>query len=173
MNWLNCPRSAKTTSCTAGYNAHDEPFTHYDKAAGKSVTLYADDAELEQERSQITDSLKLVEEVITGLRSELKTIPKGDRALRSKLLSDIAENGLAMKALKERRNLLDSLYQNDDARRLFAAEYEIISTLARDGCVAKEISSEKVLRVHFAMLLLRTSKRQTSPAFEHHYRLTF
>ncbi|HYP02776.1 MAG TPA: DUF5715 family protein [Pyrinomonadaceae bacterium] len=115
-----------------GYSATDEPFTHYDKAAGKSVTLYADDAELEQEQSQIADSLKLLEETVAGLTSELKAAPRGDRALRTRLLSEVSENERAMKALKERKKLLDSFYGNEDARRLLAAEYEIISTHARD-----------------------------------------
>jgi len=115
-----------------GYSASDEPFTHYDKAAGKSVTLYAGDAELEQERSQIADSLKLLEETLTGLRSELRLVPKRDRALRTGLLSEIAENERAVKALKEREKLLDSFYRNEGLRRLLAAEYETISTLARD-----------------------------------------
>jgi len=115
-----------------GYNATDEPFTHYDKATGKSVTLYASDAELEQERTQIADSLKLLEETVANLRNELKAAPKRDRALRAKLLSEVAENERAAKSLKERRKLLDSFYRNDKARRLLAAEYETISTLARD-----------------------------------------
>lgn len=115
-----------------GYNATDEPFTHYDKATGKSVTLYASDAELEQERTQIADSLKLLEETVANLRNELKAAPKRDRALRAKLLSEVAENERAAKSLKERRKLLDSFYRNDKTRRLLAAEYETISTLARD-----------------------------------------
>jgi hypothetical protein len=115
-----------------GYSASDEPFTHYDKAAGKSVTLYAGDAELEQERGQIADSLKLLEETIDGLRNELRVAPKRDRALRTGLLSEVAENERAMKTLKERKKLLDSFYQDDDSRRLLAAEYEIIGTLARN-----------------------------------------
>lgn len=115
-----------------GYSASDEPFTHYDKAAGKSVTLYASDAELEQEHVQITDSLKLLEETVNGLKNELKAAPKGDRALGKRLLSEVAENERAAKALKDRKKLLDSFYRNDDARRLLAAEYETISTLTRD-----------------------------------------
>jgi hypothetical protein len=115
-----------------GYSASDEPFTHYDKATGKSVTLYASDAELEQEQGQIADSLKLLEETVAGLKSELKAAPKRDRALRTKLLSEVAENERAMKALKERKKLLDSFYKNNASRRLLAAEYETISTLARD-----------------------------------------
>jgi hypothetical protein len=115
-----------------GYSASDEPFTHYDKAAGKSVTLYSSDAELGQEHDQIADSLKLLEETIAGLKTELKAAPKRDRALRTRLLSEVAENERAVKALKERKKLLDSFYQNEEARRLLAAEYETISTLARD-----------------------------------------
>jgi hypothetical protein len=115
-----------------GYSASDEPFTHYDKATGKSVTLYSSDAELEQEQGQIADSLKLLEESDAGLKEELKAAPKRDRALRTRLQTEVAENERAMKALKERKKLLDSFYKDEDTRRLLAAEYETISTLARD-----------------------------------------
>jgi hypothetical protein len=115
-----------------GHSASDEPFTHYDKAAGKSVTLYAGNAELEQEYGRIADSLKLLDETVAGLRDELKTVKKGDRAWRTRLLSEIAENERDAKTLKERKKLLDSFYGDDDSRRLLAAEYETISTLAQD-----------------------------------------
>lgn len=115
-----------------GYSASDEPFTHYDKATGQSVTLYAGDAELEQEYSQIADSLKLLDETVAGLRNELKTVQRSDRALRTRLLGEIAENERGAKALKERKQLLDSFYGDADSRRLLASEYETISTLARD-----------------------------------------
>jgi hypothetical protein len=115
-----------------GHSASDEPLTHYDKAAGKSVTLYAGDAELEQEHTQIADSLKLLEETVNGLKNELKAAPKRDRTLRTRLQSEITENERAMKALRERKKLLDSFYQKEDARRLLADEYATISTLARD-----------------------------------------
>ncbi|HEV7905472.1 MAG TPA: DUF5715 family protein [Pyrinomonadaceae bacterium] len=115
-----------------GYSASDEPFTHYDKATGKSVTLYSSDAELEQEHSQIADSLKLLEETIASLKNELKTAPKRDRAFRTRLLSEVAENERAAKSLAERRKLLDSFYKKDSTRRLLADEYEIISTLSHD-----------------------------------------
>jgi len=115
-----------------GYSVSDEPFTHYDKATGKSVTLYAGDTELEQEYGQMADSLKLLDETVIGLRNELNTVPKGDRAWRTKLLTEIAANERGAKALKERKKLLDSFYSNAASRRLLASEYEIISMLARD-----------------------------------------
>jgi hypothetical protein len=115
-----------------GYSASDEPFTHYDKATGKSVTLYAGDAELEQEYGQIADSLKLLDETVAGLRNELKTVQRGDRALRTRLLAEIAEHERGAKALKERKQLLDTFYGNADSRRLLASEYETVSALARD-----------------------------------------
>lgn len=115
-----------------GYSASDEPFTHYDKATGKSVTLYATDAELEQEHGRIADSLKLLDDTVIGLRNELKGIQKGDRALRLRLLAEIAENERGAKSLKERKKVLDSFYREDDSRRLLASEYETIGTLARD-----------------------------------------
>ena len=115
-----------------GYQASDEPFTHYDKAVGKSVTLYAGNTELEQEHARLDASVELLTTTITGLRHELKTAPKRDRAERARLLSEVAENERAAKSLHERKKLLDTFYQNKAARSLLAAEYEIISTLARD-----------------------------------------
>jgi hypothetical protein len=115
-----------------GYSASDELFTHYDKAAGKSVTLYAGDAELEQEYRQIADSIKLLDEAVAGLRNELKAVRKADRALRIRLLSEIVENERGMKTLRERKKLLDAYYGNADSRRLLASEYETISALARE-----------------------------------------
>lgn len=136
-----------------GHLASDEPFTHYDKATGRSVTLYASDAELEQEHGQIAGSLKLLEETAASLKNEQKAAPKQDRALRTRLLSEIAENERDMKALKERKKLLDSFYLNADARRLLAAEYEILSTLARDfggrTYDLQDAAQRKALKVRF------------------------
>jgi hypothetical protein len=115
-----------------GYSASDEPFTHYDKATGKSVTLYAGNAELEQEHARIADSLRLLEEAVAGLKNELKVAPKQDRALRTRLRSEVAENERASKALNERKKLLDSFYKKEDVRRILGDEYETINTLARD-----------------------------------------
>lgn len=115
-----------------GYSASDEPFTHYDKATGRSITLYAGDAELAQEYGQIADSLALLEETAAGLKNELKVAPKHDRALRTRLRSEVAENMRTMTALKERKKLLDSFYRNEGTRRLLSHEYETISRLARD-----------------------------------------
>ncbi|HEV2801721.1 MAG TPA: DUF5715 family protein [Pyrinomonadaceae bacterium] len=115
-----------------GYSASDEPFTHYDKAAAESITLYGSDTEFEQEQARIDGSLKLLEETVNGLRDELKSAPKRDRALRKRLLSEVGENERAVKVLKERKKLLDSFYRSEKSRRLLAAEYEIIGTLARD-----------------------------------------
>src|ERR671913_535788 len=58
-----------------GENASDEPFTHYDRATGKSVTLYATDAELEQEHAQLDEAVKQHEEAIKALAEELKAAP--------------------------------------------------------------------------------------------------
>ena len=140
-----------------GFSASDEPFTHYDKAAGKSVTLYSGDAELVQEHGQIADSLKLLEEIVAGLRNELKAAPKHDRALRTRLSSEVGENERAIKALKERKKLLDSFYQNEDARRLLSAEYETISTLARDfggrGYDLQDAAARKAFKVRLLSYL--------------------
>ena len=54
-----------------GFSASDEPFTHYDRATGKSVTLFGSDADLQNEHRQIADSLNQIDETIIKLRKSL------------------------------------------------------------------------------------------------------
>lgn len=115
-----------------GENASDEPFTHYDRAAGKSVTLYATDAELEQEYAHLDETLKGHEESLAALAAELKLAPKRGRDLRKQLAEESAERKREAAALRERRKLLDSFYRNPKRRAALAAEYEELAALARD-----------------------------------------
>ncbi|MCA1615930.1 MAG: DUF5715 family protein, partial [Acidobacteria bacterium] len=115
-----------------GENASDEPFTHYDRATGKGVTLYATDAELEQEDAQLDEAVKGHEEAVAALAAELKLAPKRDRELRRKLTEESAERKREAAALRERRKLLESFYKNQQRRATLAAEYEELAALARD-----------------------------------------
>lgn len=115
-----------------GFSASDELFTHYDKASGQSVPLYSSDAELQQERDLIADSLKQIEEAINTLKNELLILPKSERVLRATFRAEVAEKERYLTALKKRQQLLNSFYKDNDSRRFFATEYESLASLARN-----------------------------------------
>lgn len=115
-----------------GENASDEPFTHYDKATGKSVALYATDGEFAQDAAQMKESLKQQEEAIKALAGELRQVTKKERERRQTLTEEIAEKRRDAATLKSQITLLDSFYRKPARRKLLAAEYEELSALARD-----------------------------------------
>jgi DNA-binding transcriptional ArsR family regulator len=124
-----------------GLSASDEPFTHYDKETGESVTLYGSDDELNQEYAQLDESLKQNAEAVKELQAQLKEAPKNDKALRKKIDEEIKEKREEADALKDRRKLLDGFYKNQKRRAVLAAEHEEIASLARDfGGTAYDLS---------------------------------
>lgn len=115
-----------------GMAATDEPLTHYDKATGKSVTLYASDEEFAQDEAQLKDSLTERTEEIAALAKEIAALPKKEREQRKALGEEIAEKRRDAEAVKNRLALLDSFYRDADRRRMLAGEYETLSNFARD-----------------------------------------
>ena len=137
-----------------GENASDEPFAHYDRATGKSVTLYATDAELEQEDAQLDEAGKQHDEAIKALAEELKAAPKRDRELRKKLTEETTERKREAAALVERRKLLDRFYKNEKRRAVLAAEYAELSALARDFAGRSYDLNDPASRKEFKVRLL-------------------
>ncbi|MCA1817131.1 MAG: DUF5715 family protein [Acidobacteria bacterium] len=115
-----------------GLTATDEPMTHYDKASGKSVTLYATDQDFEQEYAQLKDTLSQRGDEIKALAKELAALPKKERDQRKTLNDEITEKKRDAEATKNRLDLLDSFYRNADRRRLLADEYETLASFAHD-----------------------------------------
>jgi hypothetical protein len=115
-----------------GLTASDEPLTHYDKAAGKSVTLYATDADFEADYAQLKDSLAAQDETTKELSKELAQLPKKERVQRKALTEEIAEKGRDAAAVKGRMQLLDSFYRKPARRAILAEEYGALSDFARD-----------------------------------------
>jgi hypothetical protein len=115
-----------------GLTASDEPLTHYDKAAGKSVTLYASDADFEADYAQLKDSLAAQDEATRELSKELAELPKKERAQRKALTEEIAEKRRDAAATKGRMQLLDSFYRKPARRQVLADEYEELASFARD-----------------------------------------
>jgi hypothetical protein len=115
-----------------GLAAPDDPLTHYDKATGKSVTLYATDADFEADYAQLKDSLAAQEDATKELTKELAQLPKKERERRKGLTEEIAEKRRDAAATKSRMQLLDSFYRKPARRKVLAEEYEELSTFARD-----------------------------------------
>jgi DNA-binding transcriptional ArsR family regulator len=115
-----------------GLNVSDEPLTHYDKAAGKSVTLYGTDADFEQDYAPLKDSLAQRRDEIDALAKELAKLTKKDRDRRKSLTEEIAEKRRDADAIKSRMDLLDSYYRDPEKRKMLADEYEGLSGFARD-----------------------------------------
>jgi hypothetical protein len=115
-----------------GLTASDEPLTHYDKATGKSVTLYATDEDFQQDEAQLKDSLAQRKDETDALAKELAALPKKDREHRKALTEEIAEKTRDTETIKARLDLLDSFYRNAERRKLLADEYAELSDFARD-----------------------------------------
>lgn len=115
-----------------GMNAPDDLFTHYDKTAGKSVALYATDADFEGEEAGLKETLAQEQETTAALEKELAAAPKRDRAQRKTLTDEIAEKRRDALTIKARLALLDSFYRQPARRKLLAAEYEELSGLAQN-----------------------------------------
>jgi hypothetical protein len=115
-----------------GLTATDEPLTHYDKATGKSVTLYATDQDFEQDYAQLKDTLAQREDEIAALSKELAGLPRKERERRKSLTDESAEKRRDADTVKSRMKLLDSFYRNAESRKMLADEYEELSSFARD-----------------------------------------
>jgi hypothetical protein len=115
-----------------GLTATDEPMTHYDKATGKSVTLYATDADFEQDYAQLKDSLAQSDAETKELAKQLAALPKKEREQRKTLSDEIAEKRRDAETIKSRVDVLDSFYRKPERRKLLADEYEELSGFARD-----------------------------------------
>jgi hypothetical protein len=113
-----------------GLAASDEPLTHYDKATGKSITLYASDDEFAQDEAQLKESLAQRNDETAALAKELAALPKKERDRRKSLTEEMAEKRRDAETIKSRLDLLDSYYQDADRRKLLASEYEELSNFA-------------------------------------------
>lgn len=115
-----------------GMVASEGPFTHYDKAKDQSVPLFPNDAELQKELNQISESMKTLEKTLTDIKQQIRQAPRRDRELRKRLQSEISENEKSLGSVQRRKKLLDAYYRNAKAREQLFAEFERIASRARD-----------------------------------------
>jgi hypothetical protein len=114
-----------------GLKANDE-LTHYDEETKKSVPLFSSEAELDNERGRLSDSVKELETKARELKKELDKVRKGDRSSRAGLNRQIKEGQKEAAIIKKRKDLLDSFYKNDEHRKVMVEEYATLANLARD-----------------------------------------
>ena len=114
-----------------GALADPEPFTHYDKSVGESVTMF-DEAELASEYARLEESAGRIRAEIDSLKLESDSLGKSERSRRASLRAQVAQKEKALKAERERAELLESFYGNADRRRDLSAEREALASLAVD-----------------------------------------
>jgi len=112
-----------------GALADTEPFTHYDKPAGKSVVIL-DEAGLEGERARLNESAASLNEEIKALEEEAAALAKSERTRRNTLRAEAAKKQKALKSERERLVLLESFYGDANRRRRLDAEREDLAALA-------------------------------------------
>ncbi|HEX5708173.1 MAG TPA: DUF5715 family protein, partial [Pyrinomonadaceae bacterium] len=114
-----------------GALADAEPFTHFDKSAGKSVKIF-DDAELASERARLEESVERMRAEIDSLKQESDALNKRERTRRASLRAEMAQREKALKAERERAELLDFFYRDDRRRGDLSAERDALNALALD-----------------------------------------
>jgi hypothetical protein len=127
-----------------GGSADKEPFTRYEN--GKRIALYSED-ELNSEYARINESRAALENEIAGARQQLASLTKRERSRRNALSSEVNEKERALKALRERKELLDDSYGTPEKRQQFLSYNETIEGLAQDfSGRAYEISNARARR---------------------------
>jgi DNA-binding transcriptional ArsR family regulator len=114
-----------------GGSADKEPFTYYDTNSRKRITLY-NETELNREYARITEASANLETDLSGLRQELKTVGKKERARRTKLQSQINAKDKAFETARDNKELLDAYYGNAESRARLVSDYEALANLAAD-----------------------------------------
>jgi hypothetical protein len=114
-----------------GALAGPEPFTHYDKAARESVAIL-DESELGAERARLEESAARLRAEVEALKEEADSLAKGERSRRASLRTQVAKKEKALKAERERAELLDSFYEDAGRRGGLFDERRSLASLAAD-----------------------------------------
>lgn len=111
-----------------GGNADLEPFTRYEN--GKRITLHSEE-ELVGEYARITEARVNFEKDIEGLKKELASLSRRERSRRASLQARVNEKEKSLKAVLEKKELLDRYYGEDGKRQQLIAAYKALESLAR------------------------------------------
>lgn len=114
-----------------GGSADKDPFTYYDMNSRKRVALY-NETEITREYERIGEASANLEKELSGLREELKTVGKKERARRTRIQSQINAKEKVFKAERENKELLDAYYGDAQGRARLISDYEALASLAAD-----------------------------------------
>jgi hypothetical protein len=114
-----------------GALADPEPFTHFDKSAGRSVTIFGE-AELAAEYARLDGEADGLRAEIDALKKEADALGKAERSRRAALRKQVTQQEKALKQTLERRELLDSFYRDGEHRHDLDAEHGALAALAGD-----------------------------------------
>ncbi len=106
--------------------------THYEERRGKSVPLFAGEAELKAHEDSLEAERTRLEAELKDLEAKLKETPKKEREARKTLLNDIVARRKALKEMKERQSLLTGSYGTPKKKSALFGEYGVLASLARD-----------------------------------------
>ncbi|MBD0370217.1 MAG: hypothetical protein ICV60_05230 [Pyrinomonadaceae bacterium] len=109
--------------------ADKEPFTRYEN--GKRIALY-NEAELGAEYARIEEARANIENEIAGAKQEIASLSRRERSKRASLQSELNEKEKTLRALVERKELLDDAYGTPKRRQQFLGYDETVESLAHD-----------------------------------------
>jgi hypothetical protein len=115
-----------------GESATEEAFTHYEATTGESIPLFSGDEGFKTELNRLTESIKQVQTEIADLETQIKQLPRRNRAERIALASKLAEPRKQLADLEKKRSLFEAFYKDLNRRKLIIYEYETIAKLAAD-----------------------------------------
>lgn len=115
-----------------GYSANGEPFTHYDQATTQEIPLAATDEDIAAEVERASAAVKESAARIIHLESELRRVPRKDRATRLALTREVSSARKTLELKKEDVRKLTAFCADAARRRSLLAEFQTISEAARD-----------------------------------------
>ena len=111
--------------------ATGDPFTSFDRSAGKSIALF-DRAGLESEYGRIAESAGGLKNEIAALRREVAALPKRERARRAELRAKIDGAEKALKEENRKKALLDAHYGRPEEQARLFDRFAKVAALAGD-----------------------------------------
>jgi hypothetical protein len=106
--------------------------THYESKLGKSVPLFADEAELKTELDSLAAERARLETELKDLGASLSKLGRKEKEERARLLSDIAARKKALAGTKSKQSLLTSSYGTSKRKSALFTERGLLAGLARD-----------------------------------------
>ena len=111
-----------------GGRADNGPFSRYEDR--ESISLY-DEPGLNQEYARIAESQTSLEREIGGLRKQLGSLNRRDRAKRARLQAQISRAEKTLKAEAATKKLLDQHYGDVTSRARFFSDYASLEGVAK------------------------------------------